>query len=261
MNRIIVYFLVLCSSLIGTFASAASFTADGLSLVLTLDDGRELRAQSLVGIRFTIGTGVEERDIRIDGIFYEGNLHGAAATLYNMSVFDGKSHEFRNMCQADAEGDRAVIAFPNEHGGFSLTCSAGAEGKCIIFGYFPWEKRDNVPMQDLYRSCVRMIRADYGGDGTPATRNGISINVFDRFGIQNPARVSWMEFEAAWGPDGAVCVNHTRIADYVSLDELAERYPHLKGKLGPQACFEENGLRDQRALIFNESRLTWRSHQ
>jgi hypothetical protein len=68
-----------------------------------------------------------------------------------------------------------------------------------------------------------------------------------------------MEFEAAWGPEGAICVAHPRIADNITLEQLAERYPRLKGRLGPEACNEEAMRADSRALIFNQSVVTDRT--
>jgi hypothetical protein len=259
MIRFVLCLAAFCGTLLSSPAPAASLRADGLNLVLTLDDGKELRGQALVGIVLTMGDGNAQRDIRIDGIVFEGEFRKAPATFYSMSVLDKDTGQFKNLCQADGDGDRAAIAYPDGAGGFSLTCSAGAEGKCILFGYWPWESRDGVPMRELHRACIHMIRADYGGDDHPAARAGTQINVFDRFGIQNPARVPWMAFEAAWGPDGAVCVNHPRIADLVTLEELAARYPRLKGRLGAHVCFEQNALADPRALVFNESVLSWRT--
>ncbi|MBM6594655.1 ADYC domain-containing protein [Microvirga pudoricolor] len=259
MTRLAIY-LALLFGLVGSMpAWAASLRAEGLNLVLGLDDGRELRGQALVGLVLTLGAPGRERDVRIDGIVYEGPFRQSTATFYSMSLRDRETGRFKPLCQADGDGDRAAIAYPDGASGFSLTCSAGAEGKCILFGYFPWEQRDDVPMRDLHRACIHMIRADYGGDDNPAARSGTPINVFDRFGIQNPARVKGMEFEAGWGPDGAVCVNHPRIADLVSLDDLAARYPALRGRLGAHVCFEQNARMDSRALIFNESRLTWKT--
>jgi hypothetical protein len=56
-----------------------------------------------------------------------------------------------------------------------------------------------------------------------------------------------LEFEAAWGPDGAVCVRRTRIPELLSTGELVQRYPQLIGKTGPD-CSEAVD-----ALIWNRS--------
>lgn len=229
-----------------------------MDLVLKLSDGRALRGASLVGMTLVIGGKSGDSEIRIDDIAHETHLRGVQATFYRMSVKDRETGAYKSLCEPDPDGERAAFAYPDQSGGFSLTCTSGAEGKCILFGYFPWEKRDNVPMRDLHRACIHMMRADYGGDNHPTAKNGTKINIIDRFGIQDPGPVSWMAFEAAWGPDGAVCVAHPRIADNVTLEEIAQRYPHLKDHLGPHVCYEEKMRADPRALIFNESVLTWR---
>ena len=131
-----------------------------------------------------------------------------------------------------------------------ITCTSGAIGKCIRIGYKPWGDREGESLWDYHQACVRMLRADYGGDGTGHTRDGAVVDIIDRLGIQPPESepaARTYEFEAAWGPDGAVCVRRTRIPELLSTDELAERYPHLAGKIGPN-CSEAVD-----ALIWNRS--------
>jgi hypothetical protein len=236
------------------------FVLDGLGLVLRIDDSRILRGEDLAGLTLVAANSSGEAEIRIDGIAHQGRLAGRPITFYRMSVKD-PSGAFRPLCDADPEGERAAFAFPDGAGEFSLTCTSGAEGKCILFGYLPWEAREGVPLRDLHRACIHMLRADYGGDDRSTTRNGTKVNLYDRFGIQSPGHAPGMAFEAAWGPQGAVCVAHPRIADNVTLDELGERHPHLKGRLGPQVCYEEAMRADPRALLFNQSTLTWRSRK
>jgi ADYC domain len=93
---------------------------------------------------------------------------------------------------------------------------------------------------DYHQACVRALRADYGGDGAGHTRDGTLVDISDRLGIQPPESDppgAALEFEAAWGPDGAVCIRRTRIPEVLSTPELAERYPHLADKIGPN-CSE-----------------------
>lgn len=84
-------------------------------------------------------------------------------------------------------------------------CRGAALAKAIEWGYIPW---DSAAMEDAHQAAVRMIRADYCGDGTPHTSNGNPIDVSDKWGIQ-VADTSW-DIEAKWGPDGAVCLNTPR---------------------------------------------------
>ncbi|NIX76936.1 ADYC domain-containing protein [Microvirga terricola] len=261
-HRLILFFALLIFAQFSPASVSAlegRFQADGMDLVLKLSDGRVLRGQTLTGMRLFLGTGADEREIRIDDIALETRLRGLPLTFYRMSVKDRETGAFKELCQVDPDGERAAIAYPNGADDFSLTCTSGAEGKCILFGYFPWQTQDGIPMRDLHRACVHMLRADYTGDDRPTAKNGTKINIIDRFGIQNPGHVSWMEFEAAWGTEGAICVAHPRIADNITLDELADRAPRLKGRLGPHKCYEEAVRDDPRALIYNESVLTWRT--
>ncbi len=221
-------------------------------LVLRLGDGRVLRRDELVGVRLILGRGQQDLEVRIDGFEEDTSILRSPLPLYRMSARqpDGGATD---LCHPDPSGRRAAFAFPDGKGGFNLTCTSGAEGKCVLFGYRPWESREGVPMGDLLQACIHLLRADYGGDDRPSTRNGTVVNLYDRFGIQDPGPAAGMEFEAAWGPEGAVCVAHPRIPGNITLERLAERYPRLKGRLGPEACTEEAMRADSRALIFNQS--------
>ena len=102
----------------------------------------------------------------------------------------------------------------------------GARGfvlaKCVELGYRPWGA---VP-SDLHRACVRMLRADYCGDGRTWTADGTMLNVYDASGIQAretsspyPADPTWRwSLEAEWTQDGAVCLDDYRI--YHAADAL-----------------------------------------
>ncbi len=99
----------------------------------------------------------------------------------------------------------------------TYSCTAGVIAKCVAWGYKPWKVG-----ADMHQTCTRMARADYCGDGTPHTENGTPIDVFDGEGIQTPASVpgDGFAFEAAWGPQGAVCVSHPRYLDVTSSGEV-----------------------------------------
>jgi hypothetical protein len=103
----------------------------------------------------------------------------------------------------------------------------------------------------LYNACLRMVRADYGGDGNGTTRNGMRIDLYDVRGIEVPANDPRMAFEAGWTDAGAVCVNHPRVVENVTLADITARWPRLAGKTGA-VCTEEFA-RSQGALLFNRS--------
>ncbi|MEE1657260.1 ADYC domain-containing protein [Microvirga sp. CF3062] len=231
--------------------------ADRGEFRLHLDEGRVLERDALAGARIVMQSGERRIQVLIDAVETEDEVPGGPVVLYRFLVEDPVGRTFWNACMPDTRGRQ--LGLPLQNGaGVDLTCTSGAEGKCILMGYRPWDARADVPMQDLHAACVHMMRADYGGDDHPATRDGTLVDVYDRFGIQTPESVDPLPFEAAWSKDGALCVAHPRIAENVSLDELAQRYPALSGRLGSEACTEEAMRNHPNALLFNRSALTLR---
>jgi ADYC domain-containing protein len=106
--------------------------------------------------------------------------------------------------------------------GFTLGCrDVGATAKCIEhFGYKPWSSvpeswgaaTHSQTLETFHEACVRMVRGDYCGDGTPHTVDGTQIDVWDHMGVQShPTLVpSSFRFEAGWTPKGAACISLTR---------------------------------------------------
>jgi hypothetical protein len=228
--------------------------ADGPELVLTLEDGRVLRGDKLIGIRFVLTAQGGTTQVRIDSVEEDHGATGRPLLLYGLSVQSPDGQEKGPLCLTDPQGRSAGFAMPDGAGGFSFTCTSGAEGKCVRMGYRPWENQDGLPLSDLHRACVHMLCADYGGDDHPTTRDGTSVDIFDRFGIQTSEKADGMQFEAAWGADGALCVAHPRIAQNITLGDIAERYPRLADRLGPEKCSHETMRAEPRALLFNHSR-------
>ena len=242
----------LIAAIPGIAFAQASLRVEGTEFALTTADGRSMRGADLQGATLKIGLAEREMEVTITSVEDDQHAVGGRVLLHHFTVKDrGWPVE---LCEPDASGRRLGFPVPDGHGGFDLTCTSGAIGKCIRWGYRPWEETpDGPPLRALHRACVQMARADYGGDGRASTRNGTLIDMYDRFGIQRPQRELPMSFEAAWGVDGAVCVARSRIPENASLEELGRRYPHLKHQLGSETCTEENAMRDPRALLFNRS--------
>jgi hypothetical protein len=91
----------------------------------------------------------------------------------------------------------------------TFACEGFALYKCIDIGYAPWDNEDRTQLADHHQACVRMIRADYCGDGQSWTVNGTLINVYDDIDIQLDTE-SW-PVEAEWDVNGARCLSHQRI--------------------------------------------------
>ena len=232
--------------------ACAQLAVDGTEFVLTVGDGRVLRSTDLVGATLMVGAGDKQTAVTIESVEEDAHAVGGRVFLHRFVVTDEGGSE-SNLCTADATGKHLGFPLPDGKGGFELTCTSGAVGKCVRWGYRFWEETPGgPPLRALHQACIHMTRADYGGDGGTFTRDGTMIFLCDRFGVV-PCDEDPMEFEAAWGAEGAVCVAHTRIADIVSLDELAARYPRLAPHLGPAACTEVIALREPAALLFNRS--------
>jgi hypothetical protein len=99
--------------------------------------------------------------------------------------------------------DLATGAWSDSGEAFSFACRHASVAKCVEFGYKTW-----LGFGDHQHACVRMLRADYCGDGTPHTITGTPINLYDNASVQLDTE-SW-PVDAEWGPDGALCMNHVR---------------------------------------------------
>jgi hypothetical protein len=232
--------------------------ADKTRFKITLPDGHVLTDSEMIGVVLTIRDDSNAwRKIRVDAIKPDPN--DPEITLYDLSVQDPATKEWAQLC-APAP-DKTTLAFPlagvwspdgrhlpSEPVHFNVTCTQGAAGKCVRFGYKPWVTRpDGAALWDYHQACVRMLRGDYCGDGEPWTRDGTLINLYDPLEIQRSDPGPDLSFEAGWGADGALCVNHPRIPENVTLATLEQRCPdHLRGRTGA-ACTEES-LRGNPAL-------------
>ena len=80
-------------------------------------------------------------------------------------------------------------------------------------------------------TCVRLLRGDFCGTGTPYTVDGTTLNLFDKVGVQADTEV-WYP-EAEWATDGARCVNSSNTA---RLDFVVSRDPWCVKPLVKKDC-------------------------
>jgi hypothetical protein len=64
------------------------------------------------------------------------------------------------------------------------------------------------------QSCVRLLRSDFCGDGTPYTVDGNRVNLYDNVGIQLDT-MGW-SVEAEWTPHGALCISQSRMTRFMN---------------------------------------------
>lgn len=240
-------------------ASASDFRIEGTEFVLALSAGA-LRSASLIDAEIDLGNGAT---LRIDAA--RPDPDDTEIWLHQFSI-KGPDGVWQNPCTPDAGGHQEGFPLPGRwdaQGRFhldedhlALTCSSGAQGKCVRFGYKPWAKsEDGESLLPLYEACVRMVRADYCGDGNASTREGMLIDVYDDHGVmtaETSAEFADLRFEAGWTHAGAVCVSHTRVPENLTLEGLFEKCPHLS-EATATACTESEA-RHRGAVIFNRSR-------
>jgi hypothetical protein len=204
------------TSLNGTSLNGTSL--NGTSLNGTSLNGTSLNGTSLNGTDFigahlngTLSNG-ETLEMRIDNI---APLTGANSDVLAYTVSASVDGGWVPLCGYDTDGSvKAAIpvagswnvttgAWSDDGNTFSWACRKASVAKCVEFGYKSWEG-----FADHHHACVRMLRADYCGDGTPHTITGTPINLYDNTGVQADTE-SW-PVDAEWTPDGALCVNHNR---------------------------------------------------
>lgn len=247
----------------------ASVDVDGTVFRVRFVSGKMLSGQDLVGATLSLSQGgsTEPLQVLIESVKVDPMDRDHEVLLYHMLAVEPESGKTQELCEPNADGER--WGFPvrgqwDSEGrhisnvGYTLTCSDGAQGKCVRFGYKPWKTLANgTRLDDYHQACVRLVRADYcGGHGT--TRTGMLIDIYDTIGIQAPdpkAPAAGVRFEAAWTPQGAACVAHTRVPENVTLEQLAKDCPRLVGHLGETACSAERPIASQEhVLLYNGSR-------
>jgi hypothetical protein len=241
-----------------TPAEVTSIVAEGTQFRLTLADGRVMRSPELAGAKLVIATLNGPAKIQITAVERDPDAKSGDVWLHTllMEQADGTT---ANLCQPGPDGrqqgfptashirpDGGIEATSPEQ--FELVCTSGARGKCVRFGYRPWETAE----RDIYDACTRMVRADYRGDGAATTRNGMSIDLYDDRHIQTAENAPEQDFEAGWTANGAVCVRHVRVKENISLEELARTTPRFAAEVGG-GCTEAHA-RLLGAVLFNRSK-------
>ena len=236
---------------------------EGTRFKVTMEDGSVRFSDQLVGATIVMATRNGTVRLRVDAVERDAKAIGQDVWLHTLSTRQ-RDGSWAPVCQPDPQGK--PVGFPlalkpgirqsllaAEPGEFEIFCTGGARAKCVRFGYQPWTTGPGgQSMLGAYNICVRMVRADYGGEGEGTTRNGMSIDFYDTFGIQKPDNDEEHVFEAGWDEDGAVCVHHVRVKENTTLAQLEQRYPRLKGRTG--AICTEAFARAHGAILFNKSR-------
>jgi hypothetical protein len=240
-------------------APPVSITVVGTQFSAHLEDGSSLPQARLVGSVVTVGDSMgNQRKLKIEAVEPDPRDADGEIMLYTLSEQQVEGGTWNNICMPDPDGRQLGFplmgSFSKEmryepaSNGIAILCTAGAEGKCIRLGYKPWKTtKSGISLAPYYQTCLRLVRADYSGDGKGHTRDGMPIDIFDKIGIQKDEAAPGMTLEAVWGPEGARCVRHTRLANDPALDAMRHEMPALSGQIGANCTEKHYGL------LFNRS--------
>jgi hypothetical protein len=204
--------------------SSNGISSNGISLNGISSNGISLNGTDFIGATLSaVLSNGGTLALRIDDI---DPLDGDNADVPAYEIWANGDSGWVPLCGHETDGSvrRALAvagtwdqtgAWRDSTGLFSFACRRASIAKCIEFGYKPW-----LGYGDHHLACVRMLRADYCGDGTAHTVNGTPINLYDSAGIQDDTE-SW-RVDAEWGPGGALCINHHRGSTVPSC--YAEKY-------------------------------------
>jgi len=254
--------LAIAGACLGCGSAAPVLSVEGGRLQGRTPEGSLLPAAALVGLELTILDAFDHAvRLRIEE---ELAPHGLLVA-YGVSRLDETTAGWVPYCEPDRAGRRLAFALPGRwrDGGagtfvedpfdFTLTCSGGSNGKCAGMGYTPGTRTpEGESLTPWFEACVRMLRADYCGDGRSYTEPGVPVEHGDRAGRRGHRHPHRMAFEAVWGRHGAICVRRPRDRARISLPQLAARCPRLADATG-ERCHEDALATHPDALLANRS--------
>jgi hypothetical protein len=245
---------------------------------LRLEGGRLVALPSGGGVVGTVlqGTASDGKPVEVAICGAEPSPEDPSMVWYRIEAWNAVAQEWENPCIAlDRVPDPRALAVSGvwDAGGarrdvpgkLTFACENGAITKCIHWGYKPWTSRDGQSLADLHQACTRMARADYCGDGRSHTHEDTTIDMYDRLGLieraaeasadWEPARGS---FEAAWAPDGATCLGHTRDGRAMAsvLQECPNRFSagdRMELGQGDRCAVQRSDVSPGTALLRNRS--------
>ncbi|HEY8206614.1 MAG TPA: ADYC domain-containing protein [Myxococcaceae bacterium] len=220
-------------------------------------NGVQIGSEAFVGARFnaTVTDGSQMR-LQLDGAVpgHSGSQEGV--WRYDFSYLDSMG-QWKPLCDKTHDGAVVVSGRWDYHQGargdgsktddrrvFTIGCQGSAIEKCIVAGYEPWASAGGVSLDAYHQACVRMMRADYCGDGVSHTTRGRQVNLYDTLGLEVDGK-PWVK-EAEWTASGARCLNPANLtmadAPCISL-------------LGSSSCGEPSNVGAD-TLIVSETKKT-----
>ena len=148
--------------------------------------------------------------------------NAAGSWRYNFQHDDGNGG-VASLCEPDGNGNVTAIPLSDltvnattgdmdtRQNTLYFACGSGALGKAVQWGFLPWQI--GVPE---FEAIVRVVRADYCGDGVSWTAPGNTMQLKDVWGVSNFASASAAN-EALWDDGGALCLTQSRSAGVTAV--------------------------------------------
>lgn len=214
---------------------------DGVLYGHDIDDNT-YSADDFVESRWTVYLGDTDETVVMEIVDFTPD---PASARYTFMGGGGSNNDKGFTCEQDPDsGEYSVVLYQDldvdpqtgTHFGRPHTlyfgCLSGAVGKAARWGYSPW-----MAGSDGHQTASRVVRADFCGDGTPHTVQGIGLQLADAFGINDFVHPE-KDTEAMWGPHGADCIKVPRLGQdpstitcggstlpFCSAEETLDDYP------------------------------------
>ncbi len=220
-----------------TDATGLSVRVEATRLLVERPDGSVVSPDELIGaVIVARDPDGSSRRIRIDAIDFEDPEDPDSTWRYGFATQLPGVSQWENPCPPGPDGRRQGTlyrgfwrdgTFVESASEISIACSAGTVGKCIEMGYLPGSEHEETgtDLRAYHQTCVRLLRADYCGDGVAHTRNGTVVELFDDLAIQVDTSAPGLHFEASWNEHGAVCIERLRIPEPASLEYVEHVCP------------------------------------
>ena len=187
---------------------------NGVSLNGTRSDSGEQITIASVGpqLTATLSNG-DTLQLRIDGATLVGDLWSYSVSYRSLLGWQKLCSDGALAVPGTWNTDRGVPgggAYTPSSSDFTFACRGRTIAKCVELGYRA-EPGDTAHLE----SCVRLLRGDFCGDGTPYTADGTTLNLYDNIGLQADTN-EWM-VEGEWTPAGAICITKPR---YTRFDQV-----------------------------------------
>ncbi len=131
-----------------------------------------------------------------------GSITGPLAS--KIVVLGGETYDLK---------DKSVV--PEQDRWVTLACAGSAAAKLRLMNYGPQSDFDghgNPATVEQRQATLKMLTADYCGDGTSYTANGTPLAWENADGTVHTS-TKLGDLEAVWTADGALCLDSTRLAN------------------------------------------------